>query len=287
MKKVFNSNIVKLFIPLLLALLLTACEQNPEPLEDTDYLFLHNQCTEYFFNLTENYPLNSKGSCGYVAACSLLEYYDIYYDDTIVDSKYELRDPLDTTSPGLRKMDYAQVKDLDNYQYYKYLRENQDNYLQAFLIYQINELYAEPVDEETTKYYFYHFNSDYPCTVGEDHWTSNFRDADCEIEIFMNNYLHKFMSFDKEYIHVDRLTAGNSSKSARSLVIEKVKQGIPVSVSIKQKKSGHRCIAYDYDEEEDELYVNTLTMENFRHVKLSLLGSTVRNPLVVVINNGN
>lgn len=50
------------------------------------------------------------------------------------------------------------------------------------------------------------------------------------------------MHFDKKYIHVDRLTAGNSSKSARSLVIEKVKQGIPVSVSIKQKKSGHEKV---------------------------------------------
>lgn len=278
MKNLHKSH-AKMVLPLLMAVLLTACEHNPGPIEDTGCIFLNNQCTQYFFNMTQNFPLNTKGSCGYAAACALLEYYDIYFDDTIVDSKYELRNEEDKSSPGLVKMEYAEVKDLDNYQYYKYLVQNQEKYLQAFLIVQVNEHWAKTLENGDKQYFFYHFNSDSPCTVG-DGYLSHFSNGECEVQVFMNYYLQDLMGFDKDYIHVDCLEK-EWWQSTRSVIIKKVKQGIPVFVSARKNKSGHRCIIYDYDEEENELYANLMQMDNLRHVKVSLFSDELEYPLVI------
>lgn len=44
----------------------------------------------YFDNLTYNFGVNYKGSCGYVAMAMLLSYYDTYISDDIVDEQYDI-----------------------------------------------------------------------------------------------------------------------------------------------------------------------------------------------------
>ena len=43
----------------------------------------------YFEELEGDVPANIHGSCGYVALCMMLSFYDFYWDDRFIDTKYE------------------------------------------------------------------------------------------------------------------------------------------------------------------------------------------------------
>ena len=63
---------------------------------------------DYFRNLTENFPTNNCGNCGYTAAAMLLCYYDTYWNGKIIDDHFNsdpamIKDPKSTdySSPGI------------------------------------------------------------------------------------------------------------------------------------------------------------------------------------------
>ena len=43
----------------------------------------------YFEELEGDVPANIHGSCGYVALCMMLSFYDFYWDDRFIDIEYE------------------------------------------------------------------------------------------------------------------------------------------------------------------------------------------------------
>lgn len=62
----------------------------------------------YFSNLSNHFPMNKKGSCGFVAIAQILSYFDTFYDDTIIPEQYEDNCSLSSTninacSPGTLK----------------------------------------------------------------------------------------------------------------------------------------------------------------------------------------
>ncbi len=56
------------------------------PIESDKYLSMKT----YFRHLFKNMPENDFGSCGFVSLVSCLSYYDSYYNDTIIDEKYDV-----------------------------------------------------------------------------------------------------------------------------------------------------------------------------------------------------
>lgn len=246
--------------------------------ENNDRVFLENDCTDYFFHLTENYPSNSKGSCGYVAACALFAYYDLFFDENIVEEKYELRD---VESFGLKHIELSDVENLDNYEYYDFLKTNQDKYLVAKLIVSANERFLDSSGDTI----LYRFKNKNPMMLfyGSQ---SRFSTCSSETQFIMNYYLHELRGFSKDYITVNKIT------TKRDVIIEKIKMGIPVVISVlkSSKGSGHTCIVYDYDEVEDEIYGHLLMMPEFNdsriynHIKITTFYKYIREPLVLEIN---
>lgn len=43
---------------------------------------------DYFANLTEHYPTNNSGNCGYTAAAMLLSYYDVYWNRYVIPDQF-------------------------------------------------------------------------------------------------------------------------------------------------------------------------------------------------------
>lgn len=80
--------------------------------EACDYYEQPDFVLEYFRNLTEHFPTNNCGNCGYTAATMLLSYYDTYWNGDIINDKFN-SDPAmigtlwnrDYSSPGVN--DYA------------------------------------------------------------------------------------------------------------------------------------------------------------------------------------
>ena len=78
---------------------------------------MHN----YFVNLSENIPYNKWGSCGIVALAEILLYFDTFYDETLIDSKFKTAQAiidsnncLNTESPGLLKNDWLDIPSSSN-----------------------------------------------------------------------------------------------------------------------------------------------------------------------------
>ncbi|MBO4737638.1 MAG: hypothetical protein J5627_04315 [Bacilli bacterium] len=74
---------------------------------------------DYFRNLTENFPTNNCGNCGYTAAAMLLCYYDTYWNANIINDRFN-SDPAkisgpesyDCSSPGIKDF-AAHIDDID------------------------------------------------------------------------------------------------------------------------------------------------------------------------------
>lgn len=114
--------------------------------EDT---VLNNYSTVYFSNLTSNFPINSHGTCAYVAISTILSFYDSYWDDDFVLEDLEQAvsyastvstnqnldlSPIDNESPGVISEDIEDVENLTMIQYQNFILANQNNYLQSYLI---------------------------------------------------------------------------------------------------------------------------------------------------------
>lgn len=267
---------LKIIFPALFVFLLCSCNHEPKIdwSENKDRIFLKNPCTDYFFNLTENFPTNSKGSCGYVAGCSLFAYYDLIFDDNLVEEKYQLRNK---KSFGLKHVNLYDVENLSNVEYYAFLKANQDEYLMAKLIVSSNERFLTDTGES----FLYAANSNKPMEL-YDGSNSRFIDSDCEVQVIMNYYLHELMGFSSDYISAKQLPTN------RDLIIQKIQEGIPVLAAVKNGYgTGHICIIYDYDEIEDELYAHLLMQPEYnesrmyKHVKLSSFYKTMKYPVYI------
>lgn len=271
---------LRFIFPILFVFLIFSCNHEPEIdwSENNDRVFLENTCTDYFFNLTENFPTNSKGSCGYVAACSLFAYYDLNFDENLVEEKYQLRNK---KSFGLKHINLSDVEALNNVEYYDFLKTNQDEYLMAKLIVSSNERFL--TDSGNT--ILYAANSKSPMEL-YDGSESRFIDSDCEVQVVMNYYLHELMGFQSDYICAKQLPLN------RDLIIQKIQEGVPVLAAVKNGRgTGHICIIYDYDEIEDELYAHLLMQPEYNesrlynHIKLSSFYKKMKYPVYIEIKN--
>ena len=91
----------------------------------------------YFGSLTTNFGNNqTHATCGYVALAMLLRYYDIYVNDSIVSSGYEVAGSNGSSAGTLFEPNLANLPhDPDNVPaYYNFLRNYKNSSLHAYLV---------------------------------------------------------------------------------------------------------------------------------------------------------
>ena len=93
--------------------------------------------SQYFYDLSQNFPRNYYGTCGYVAISMLLSYYDNYLDGNIIPSNYEAISQNATSmirgtknSPGVT---YNNDPKANPVEYYTYMYGKSSTYIQARL----------------------------------------------------------------------------------------------------------------------------------------------------------
>lgn len=226
-------------------------------------VFLKNSCTDYFYNLGDRFPANLIGSCGYTSVSTLLMYYDYSFDDSLIDERYEDR----SEKPyGLNRIDRQDVSGYEATQYYDYLVDHTDDYFQAYLIVEANKKFSlfDP-----------HSASPFALNYGSMSRLSDYYE---EAHAVLDYYIHDLRGYSEEQYSVRRI-----KENIRDTVIDKVKEGVPVLMSVSRKgKEHHLLICYDYDEDEDELYANALWTDNCNHLKLSSLYDTMTAPIYIV-----
>lgn len=205
----------------------------------------------YFACLTNNFGVNYKGSCGYVALGMLLSYYDTFLNDSIIDEQYDINSisPLTNfislhNSPGILK-DTIERPEIDNFdptlnltpqEYYEIIRNSSTYSFHAKLI-----------------------------TIGYSHSYYDFSNNDLcfgtslnSRKVILNDYLENEcnMTENEDYVLLSiKRDNSTTSQDIRNFVIDKINEGYPVLIGAqKLDGGGHALIGYEYDEANDLIY---------------------------------
>ncbi len=192
-------------------------------------IFLNDNFSSYYFsNLTSAYGNNAKGSCGFVATAMLFSFWNVYWDDNLIEEKFETTVNLDGDcldinykSPGAIREPYSLGNDsISDSLYYSNVMNYSNKYFHYFLIKMFN---------------------DNICSISNYDYSMN---HDKYIRLWQY-YLYTYKGYSKSDVEIIDYTS-----NVRNKTIELVKQGIPCKLSI----GGHAVIAYDYDELSDSIY---------------------------------
>lgn len=212
-------------------------QNTPEYYDNDDPIFQTNKyLSYYFYNLNENFGNNEVGSCGYVAMAMLLSFYDTFWDDNIIDERFDKIESLDTSnlsntlvSPGIKKDNPNNVSPSSvYYNEMQYLSSN--DYFHPFLI-----CYAE--DKLN---YYEKYGTTYPCQM-----------MGVDFKPLLEEYLYEYKQFKKSDVEVEYF---NETNVLNNFLIPRIKQGIPVVLYMLSTDGFHYVIAYDYDETRNQVY---------------------------------
>lgn len=225
----------------------------------------------YFSNLRENFGNNVFGSCSYVSVGMLLSFYDSYWDDSFIPEAYDVEPTSVFTtypsadfsfpsfyaeSPGVQFEPASEIGSLSLEEYLLYASGHSDSYFQCKLISLSESYFGEAKFEK-----------------GDNPFGMTFAD----ILGFLGYYLYDYRSFSTSQITISFC---NEPDSVKAYTISKIKSGTPVILrSESSALGGHSFIAYDYDEDLDEIYVHTGWRDEdsgkaLSHVSLSSTGFT-------------
>lgn len=232
-----------------------------------------NYLISYFDNLTYNFGMNYKGSCGYVAIGMLLSYYDSYLSDDIIPEQYDINSfgessnmVLRRNSPGILKDIISDPSDPSDAAYGFDLAASK--YYSAISSLQETSLHAKLIMMGASKGYYDLDDNENPCSTT---YTKRYN--------VLKEYLSNFSgyTFGEDYSFVSYNGESNLSLSdnVREFAIEQVSKGNPVLLSIdKNGSEGHVVIAYDYDSTLDELYCHMGWNASSTHVTVEDNGYT-------------
>ena len=239
---------------------------------NNDNLFITDYFAPYYFsNLNDRFGNNVNGSCTYVAADMLLSYYDTFWNDNFLPEKYDGDTVLveDTVlnvneSPGSKNesdfiSDDIVLRNLSYEDYYNYVKEYRDDFVHFDLLSRGIEkfgLYDENAKELSLGTFFF------------------------QVKDVINDYLDESTTIGSESINIVYVSnLGSSSEkeqdATREKIIEKVKEGVPVMIDAANpdRTTAHAFIAYDYDEENDEIYCNAGRYgDDNHHISMTDLG---------------
>lgn len=223
--------------------------KNDRLLHTSTYTTYDTFAQAYFDNLIYNYGNNVKGSCGYVGINMLLSYYDTFLNDTIIPEQYDVATVESKSSilrlaksPGTRK-ELPSEDDVKNaFTYSSFINDQKDS-----------SLHAKLISIGMSKLYYNYLNADSPAAVSFG-----------GIVNILNSYLTDIAGLESSDYSIDKIYPSywflsndqkqEASNNVRNFTIEKVKNGIPVMLYLRNNESGHIVIAYDYDENSDVIY---------------------------------
>lgn len=222
---------------------------NPNVSYSSNYYSYDDFKSAYFDNLTYNFGMNYKGSCGYVAMGMLLSYYDTFANDNIIYDAYDVNTVSTSydfishrNSPGIIKdvifgdMNHNPDEGyyLDSVEYYNKMDSYQNMSFHSKLI----------IKAALLGYYNFEDNVN-PCG-------SNFNMRKDVLEYYLDsNNLKYTLNYKNDGEYNEAL-----SEETRKYTINQIKDGHPVMLSIGRKgqSGGHVVVAYDYDETSDKIY---------------------------------
>ena len=225
----------------------------------------------YFANLSENIGNNRFGSCSYVALGMLLSFYDSYWSDLFIPETYDVEPTsvfttyssadfafpsFSAESPGISFEPTNDINSLSPDDYLIYAATNSDLYFQCKLISLSQTYFGSAKFEDESNPFGMTFS---------------------DISGFLTYYLYQYRNFTTSQVLIDSC---NDTSLVRSYTINKIKAGVPVILrSESSSLGGHAFIAYDYDEDSDEIYVHTgwrdeNSGKTLSHVSLSSTGFT-------------
>lgn len=195
---------------------------------DCDYKqTLRTKQYNYFKNLSKYSPFNKYGTCGFVSLIQVLSYYDNFYDDNIIEEKYDKKEDnqssflLDSEliSPGVEKGDYGNT--------YPTIQDTVLNTCSTDYQYELIRRYNK-----------YYSTSDKHKDESTEYQTSF---GVSQISEVVNNCLSVK---PKSIFAKDDLT----QEEYRSLTKSYIDKGIPVILNITTSKNTnhHAVVAYDY-----------------------------------------
>lgn len=225
--------------------------------------FLNTPASFYFSALNTNFGKNARNSCGYLAVSMLLSYYDHYWNDDIIPNSHNKSGSFSLasntvsvlSSPGVYKDPWS----LNTYFYDSLITtQGPERYLHLELLrLGRDELEFTPTQIPTD-----------PNADDDDdlRWVTN----DEMLVSLLNYYFQEYLSLrgsdgTTNYVTVHSDTYENYPSSAfsdpdgivRRKMIEKIKAGIPVIYNASTTTGiGHSFIAYDYDVENDAVYLH-------------------------------
>lgn len=213
------------------------------PIESDKYLSMKT----YFRHLFKNMPENDFGSCGFVSLVSCLSYYDSYYNDTIIDEKYDVESSgasiadVASVSPGVTKV----KNNVDLYD-----GEMTDDEIDAYIKYFI--ITNSKTDFQYKLMYTYNLK-----VLGKSSSALKF-----DTSIGMWSYqklLDEYYGKNKiRYNYITSSQYGSNIKSSsvqmnmKQYVYDMLEEGYPVILHVvdgrnDKTKYYHSIVAYDYD----------------------------------------
>lgn len=208
--------------------------------------------TSFFDNLTYNFGMNYKGSCGYVAIGMLLSYYDTFTDDSIIPEQYDISSIGEETNMVTRRNSPGVIKDSivnpsnTSDAYYGYNLSASD-YYSSMASLSNSSLHAKLINIGATNS-FYDFNDDdSPCGT-------NFYIRFLVMQQYFDNVLGYTYGNQYSFNYYNGESNESLSNSVRSFAIQQVTSGNPVLLSVGGDYGGHVVVAYDYDSNLDKLY---------------------------------
>ena len=247
--------------------------------ENGDTVFLKDYYAPYYFkNLKGRYGNNVKKTCSYVAAEMLLSYYDSFWNDNFLPEKYDGDNVIltDTVlnavdSPGSKNEEdeFLTVSGLSDEEYYNLVSEHKDDTLHLELI-SIGIEQLGLYNSRAKKLTMGTFLKD--------------------MKTIVQTYLDRSTTLSSDSVDFVYFEQNDlSSEKMREVIIDKVTQGIPVIVDAKNESTyrAHSFIAYDYDEENDEIYCHAGWYDSSRyHISMSELGYTTIQEILYIEPKG-
>ena len=203
----------------------------------------------YYENLTYNFGMNYKGSCGYVALGMMLSYYDTFLNDDIIPEEYDVISVGSTTdiysrldSPGIMK---DVITDPNNPQNGFYGRDlTPEEYLEEVIEMSGQSLHSKLI-------YIGYLLGLYDMDASENEYYCGTYVTD--IMDVLDYYFINVTNFNEIKYEIEDCSV-SSSEEVRNYTIQKIQEGYPVYLSIGNENSNHAVIAYDYDEDTDSIY---------------------------------
>lgn len=224
-----------------------------------------NFLSSYYDNLTCNFGMNYKNSCGYVGIGMLLSYYDTYLNDSIIPENYDVTcngTGYDMTSrrnspgtfreviynPNTSAHDSTYILGMSALNYYAQMQSIQNISLHSKLITIGGELGYYDFEDPATP-------AGTLCMMRRS------------ILVEYLTHVAGITSFDYEIEVINHETNKELSPLVRQFTIEKLKQGQPVLLALhKAHVGGHVVIAYEYDEDNDKIYANFGWNAKYTHI---------------------